>query len=208
MEKENFILVNGNREAVALMTDAAVHSLFKWKLPGIFHEMDSFCICCHQAFFSFFSFSWSESFKAKLINSIASFSCKVIYLTECLLNKADRFILALAQLMEWCWWYVRRGVKCACEPACLFSTLSMACIYHTDSISSKQCWKRNKAYTKKINAVSLSCFGFVMLYIIVLLLTVSYNKQSYLCLVIIRLYLSKLHVDQFSFIVVFSHLKY
>lgn len=49
--------VNGNWEAVVPVTNVIVHSLFRLKLPGIFYEMDSFCICCYQlVFFLFFFF--------------------------------------------------------------------------------------------------------------------------------------------------------
>lgn len=37
-----------------LVTDAAVHDLFKWMLPGIFYEMDFLCICHYRSVFHFF----------------------------------------------------------------------------------------------------------------------------------------------------------
>lgn len=36
------------------VTDAAVHDLFKWMLPGIFYEMDFLCICHYRSVFHFF----------------------------------------------------------------------------------------------------------------------------------------------------------
>lgn len=46
----------GEREVAGVpVTDAAVHDLFKWMLPGIFYEMDFLCICHYRSVFSLFS---------------------------------------------------------------------------------------------------------------------------------------------------------
>lgn len=116
--------LNGNWEAVVPVTDAAVRSLFKLKLPGIFYEMDSLSVCCYPPVFFFlllffvFFLSWSGGLKPNWSTALRHSPDKVICLTKCLLSKVGCFILAPAPLMECHWWYVRRRVRCECVCMC------------------------------------------------------------------------------------------
>lgn len=88
--------VNGKREAALPVTDAAVRGLFKRKLPGIFYEIDFFCICHYWSVFPFsptprnpLNASATQIYQARCFTSPG----KVIYLTKCLVSAEGCFIL-------------------------------------------------------------------------------------------------------------------
>lgn len=110
------------KEAAVPVTNVAVHSLFKWMLPGIFYEMDFFCICRHQCVFHFFFFKWN--FKAKFINTIASLSWQGYLFDKVSCERSRLFCLAQEPLMECHWWYIRHRMKSAYVCVCGF------CLHH------------------------------------------------------------------------------